>query len=134
MVRFSLTCDLEQLRLATEEIAEFARREDLVQQTQSLVELAIEELFVNFVNYGSNPAGLFSVEIEANGDQVVIEVRDNGDPYDLTQTEAVNVDAPLNDRQPGGLGLHLTRNISQQVEYRREDGWNVTRLQIHRKQ
>ena len=46
-------------------------------------------------------------------------------PPDLT--------GPLEGRNPGGLGIHLIRNMADRIEYRREDGQNRLRIETARR-
>ena len=41
----------------------------------------------------------------------------NVEPFDVTRAPEVDIDAPIAQRTPGGLGLHLIRRMADSVEY-----------------
>lgn len=100
-------------------VAEASARLGLPPETLPPLQLAIEELFTNMVKYGG--VRLEPVEIEIapcpGGVEVALTDHDVA-PFDLTQAPPVDTSRPLGEREPGGLGLHLTRHL---VEYLRYD-------------
>ena len=50
---------------------------------------------------------------------------DDGSAFDPREAPLPNLDAPLEERQAGGLGMHLVRETMDEIDYRREDGRNV---------
>ena len=52
-------------------------------------------------------------------------MEDDGAAFDPREAPLPDLDAPLDQRQAGGLGMHLVRATMDAVEYRREDGRNV---------
>ena len=43
-------------------------------------------------------------------------------PFDVTQPRNVDIEAPLEERRPGGLGLHLIQTMVDKLEYEYDDG------------
>ena len=82
------------------------------------VDLAVEELFTNMVKYGRGSSAAVQIELAATegGVQVTLVDRDV-DPFDVTQSPDVDIHAPIEQRTPGGLGLHLIRRLADSVEY-----------------
>ena len=56
---------------------------------------------------------------------VTATVVDDGEAFDPREAPPPDLDAPLEERQAGGLGMHLVRATMDEVDYRREDGRNV---------
>ncbi|WDP87732.1 MAG: ATP-binding protein [Desulfobacter sp.] len=66
------------------------------------------------------------VEDKKNGFE--IEIRDNGKKFNPLEMADPDVDAPLDERDPGGLGIFFVKQLSADVIYLREDNNNVLRL------
>lgn len=84
-------------------------------------DFTVEELLTNMVKYNADGRGELGVELERAGDEVVCTLTDPDCPrWDPTAAPEVDVDAPLDERRPGGLGLHLIRRMVDSVEYTHE--------------
>lgn len=104
--------------------------EDMVKS----LNLAIEECVANVINY-AYPKGIRGhVELTARvvDDVLTLVIKDHGAAFDPTQHTDVDVDAELDDRQVGGLGIYLARTIMDTMHYERTaDGYNVLTLTKH---
>ncbi|MCY4436180.1 MAG: ATP-binding protein [Chloroflexi bacterium] len=90
------------------------------------VNLALEELVINVMNYGHD-GGLHEIDITLTSDEdsLTIEIVDDGRPFDpLHDAPKPDVNAELEDRDIGGLGIHFVRKMMDDVRYRREEGKN----------
>ncbi len=101
---------------------EIMAKQNLPDGVRFPVHLAMEELFVNMVHY--NPTVTTDIEVAVSvGDTVTVSLVDNGGAeFDVTAKRAVDVDAPLEERKPGGLGVHLVQNLVDTLEYTYQDG------------
>ena len=86
------------------------------------VHLAMEELFVNMVHY--NPTVTTDIEVTVSvDDKVTVSLVDNGGTrFDVTVKRDVDTESPLEERKPGGLGVHLVQNLVDTLEYQYQDG------------
>ena len=82
------------------------------------LDLALEELFTNMVKYSPGGAERIDVDIAtlAGGIEVVLTDYDV-DFFDVTRAPDANVELPIEQRRPGGLGLHLVRRMLDSLEY-----------------
>ena len=56
---------------------------------------------------------------------LTLVIKDHGAPFDPTQQTEVDIDAELDERPIGGLGIHLVKTIMDTVAYQRtDDGYN----------
>jgi anti-sigma regulatory factor (Ser/Thr protein kinase) len=93
------------------------------------VHLAMEELFVNMVRYYPDNDNAIQLDVDANDGKVTVTMTDyNVDPFDVTQSRDVDVDAPLDERTPGGLGLHLIQTMVDNLQYDWEDRRSTIRF------
>jgi anti-sigma regulatory factor (Ser/Thr protein kinase) len=88
------------------------------------VHLAMEELFVNMVKYNPGVETDIAVEVTVTSTQkvTVTLIDDGGVEFDVTAARKVDIDAPLEERTPGGLGIHLIQNLADELEYTYKDG------------
>jgi serine/threonine-protein kinase RsbW len=96
------------------------------------VALAVEELVTNLGTHGNCRHQLARIKLVVEPAQVKGEITDNGPPFDPRQVADPNINAPLEDRPVGGLGLYLVRRLSRTFDYKRRDGRNVTTFSIAR--
>jgi anti-anti-sigma factor len=82
------------------------------------VDLALEELFTNVVKYAKGTQSTVRIDIGKvpNGVEVTLTDRDV-DFFDVTRTADVDISAPIEQRTPGGLGLHLIKKMVDFFEY-----------------
>ncbi|HXR36138.1 MAG TPA: ATP-binding protein [Candidatus Binataceae bacterium] len=115
----------ELARLAAE-TARFCREHGLDGDVEFDLNLALEELFTNVVRHGGceGMAEAARVRFEMLADGVGIEFADRGAPFDPLAAPTPDLEAPLENRRPGGLGIHLVRQIMRDLRYDRADGWN----------
>ena len=84
--------------------------------------LVIEELGLNVINHAYHgDSGEFEIIIASEDDALTIEFIDNGPPFNmLTDAPIPDVDAPVEERPIGGLGIHLVKTMMDELDYRRE--------------
>ena len=93
--------------------------------------LALEEAVANVINHGLPglpPPHRVLVRLEIGADAVAAEVVDNGKPFDPTAAAPPDLSRPLEERQPGGLGIPLIRGLMDRVAYRRVGNSNILHL------
>jgi anti-sigma regulatory factor (Ser/Thr protein kinase) len=92
--------------------------------------LAIEEHLTNILSYGYEPGATPHVVIrmETDAEWLRVQVEDNGKPYDPLATPPVDTSIPLEEKPIGGLGVHLMRQVMDELSFAREAGKNVIRM------
>ena len=98
--------------------------------------LAIEEAATNIVSYaftGMPAPHRLRVRLDIDGERCVAELTDNGHPFDPSAAPPPDLAGSIDERDPGGLGIHLLRQMADRVEYRREGGENRLRIETFRR-
>jgi serine/threonine-protein kinase RsbW len=109
------------------EIYEFAEgilaANDVADAARFSVHLALEELFVNMVKYNPDVVGDIDIDVSVADNTVKVTLTEYGVPeFDVTLPKKVDIDAPLEQRTPGGLGVYLIQNLADALEYEYGDG------------
>lgn len=82
------------------------------------VDLILEELFTNMVKYARGGEPEITIGLESRDGRVIIRLVDRDvEPFDVTQAPEPDLDAPLEERPIGGLGLHLVRQMAENLTY-----------------
>jgi serine/threonine-protein kinase RsbW len=95
------------------------------------LELAVEEAVVNICSYAyEKPPGEVVVRTRSIADTFVVELVDDGVPFDPLAKTDPDLPDNLDSRVVGGLGILLIRRVMDEVRYRRENGRNVLTLMV----
>ena len=87
------------------------------------IRLVVEELFTNLVKYNRRTVTDISIMIDKKQKQLILTMTDHGaEDFDITKTKEVDITKPLDERTPGGLGIHLVKKMADALEYRYSDG------------
>jgi len=80
--------------------------------------MTIEELFTNMVKYNPTGRGPIGLEVICTADAVTCELSDpDSECFDMTRLPDVDIQQPVEQRHPGGLGIHLIRRLVDSIEY-----------------
>ena len=98
--------------------------------TAMKLNLAIEEAVVNVMNYAypQGTVGDINIEAQADDEQLAFIISDSGSPFDPTAQQEADITLSAEERPIGGLGIHLVRQIMDDVAYERKDNYNILTL------
>ncbi len=123
-VQLKIAPSHDQLELIPGVLEELAERDNWPPDLVFKLNLVLEELGVNIVNY-SGATGDIEILLVSDAERVTVEISDDGRPFNpLVDLETPDISAPLGDRPIGGLGVHLVRTMMDEMRYSREDGKN----------
>ena len=93
------------------------------------INLAVEELFTNMVKYNPGKAGDIVIRLGREDNQLRVDLIDiESKPFDITKTPEVDTGKPLDDRNPGGLGIHLVKKMMDNILYDYSNGTSTITL------
>ena len=97
---------------------------------QQQICIAVEELFVNIVNYAyPDSAGPADLEVRKLPEQVIeVVIRDSGVPFDPLNRQDPDITLMAEDRPIGGLGIYMVKKCIDEVTYHYENGQNILTL------
>ena len=106
--------------------------EGLAEDLTFKLTLALEEAVANVTTHafpGLPPPHSIKVRLDITARSVSAEIIDNGRPFDPTAAPGPDLSLPLEERDPGGLGILLMCEMMDRVHYRRDSGNNILRLE-----
>ena len=124
---FELDGKLSELGRLVEQVDQFCLAAGLESAAAFELNLVLEELFINAVRHGGCEGMKSAVEVRfrlLEGGAVAVEYGDRGVPFDPTAMAEPDLAAPLAERRPGGLGIHLVRQTMRDLQYVRAGEWN----------
>ena len=94
------------------------------------VQLTLDELATNVINHGYGESGYsFQITVKSKPEAVQIELVDEARPFDpLQNAPHPAIDAGVQERKVGGLGVYIVKELMDELEYRRENGKNCLTL------
>jgi serine/threonine-protein kinase RsbW len=126
-ISFEIQNNLVELDRVCTFVTSVAEQLALTPKTEMHLHLAIEEMFTNIVSYGFPDNGEHRVRISITHEAgcITICIEDEGVPFDPTLAAEPDTKSPVEDRDIGGLGIHLCKKLMDNIEYRREGNKNI---------
>lgn len=122
--------DISEIKRLAAFIDEIAEELSLPMDLVFNLNLVLEEAVSNVILYAYPKRIANDISLTANlsANNLVFTLTDSGEPFDPTQAPDADISLSAEERQIGGLGIFLIRNIMNKVEYQRIDGKNVFTL------
>ncbi len=96
--------------------------EQLPDATAFAIDLATEELFTNLVRHNRASSPSIEVGLCRSADEIRLELEDRDvDAFDPELLPEVDPTLPLEDREPGGLGVYLVQSCFDELKYQYAD-------------
>ena len=123
----TLRNDIRQITLLPGFLEDVTRGMNLAPGVLAQLNLALEEAVANVISYAypEGTEGTVDIDARLQGNDLSLVISDSGSAFDPTAREAVDISAGVDERPIGGLGIHLIREIMDQVSYERRDGKNI---------
>ena len=110
--------NFDELREIVALTEQFFAEHDIDPALRYVVDLAVEELFVNMVTYNTESNRDILIEMSPHEHGIEVSLTDyDVKRFDPRDVRPLDVDAPLEDRTPGGLGLYLILKMVDSIHY-----------------
>jgi len=131
-IRTNIPPEPAELTRLCQEVGAFLAEEAVPKAAAYAIELVLEELIANVISYAYDDAKTHEVGVRVALEQGygVVQIEDDGRPFDPRDVPEADVREPLEDRAVGGLGLHLVRRMVESMDYRRAGGKNCVEVRI----
>ena len=123
---------LESLHVLLEFVTSCAERRGVGQARIREIELVMEELLVNIFNYAypDRPGDVEMVCRLDDAGSLLVEIADEGIPFNILTREDPDHEAGIEERNIGGLGIFFVKRFIRDIRYRREGGRNILTLTV----
>lgn len=123
---------LEDLEFVDAAVDQVADKSDWTPKLVDQIKLVLEELIVNVIRHGHDDSEkLHDIHVSVSSDDslITLELEDHGKPFDLLKDAPdSDTESDIKDRAPGGLGVYLVMQLTDEVTYRRENNMNKLKL------
>lgn len=111
----------------------FFARHALTHDAVEGIEVALDEILSNVTGYAFRDGNAHEILVMLRVDvtELLIEIRDDGIPFDPLGIPRPDLSADIEARQVGGLGMHFVHTVLDEIGYQRKNGWNV--LTLHKR-
>ena len=118
---------ISELERVNQFVGEIGDELGLDMELQMNLNLVMEEMVSNVIFYAYPQGTEAEIELvaESDGKEVTFVLSDSGKEFDPTMKEAVNTDINPAERDIGGMGIFIVKNIMNKVTYQRLKGKNL---------
>jgi anti-sigma regulatory factor (Ser/Thr protein kinase) len=129
-MRIELENNLSEMASAMAALETFSNSFGLEQTATQAAELVLDELLSNIIRYGmaESRAARIILDLDIVGDSLRIGISDGGIPFNPFDRAPPDLDLPLEEREPGGLGIYLVKKFMDEYDYQYLDHRNVVTL------
>ena len=119
--------DLAEIEQLAEKIETFGKSRGISVALINNINLSLDELITNTINYGYRDEleHQIKIDLQLSEMEAVVELRDDGLPFNPLERPDPDINKELDDREIGGLGIYLVRQLMDQVEYQRRGEENI---------
>ena len=98
------------------------------------ISLALEEMITNIIKYGYDDTAEHTIHVHLAVNDVQIEaaIEDDGHPFNPLEAGTPDLQQSIAERQIGGLGIHLVRQMCDELAYARLNERNILTLRVAR--
>ena len=129
-MRIELNNSLDEIPTAMTALRGFTDSSAVDDATRQAAVLVLDELLTNIISYGlKGPRhDPIILELDIVDEKLQIRITDDGTPFNPFDKPDPNLDTPLEQRQPGGLGIYLVKKYMDEYGYQYIDEHNVVSL------
>lgn len=101
---------------------------NLAEKTKRQLLISADEIFTNIASYGyprGDGVARVITEFDIDDQILILTFIDNGVEFNPLETSEPDINAPLDERKIGGLGVFMVKKLMDSAEYRRENDCNI---------
>ena len=124
---------LEDIQIVRDNFEEFAQLATLEQSFVLKMSIVLDELIANVVRYAfqDDHDHLIYLEFVVTHSSFYLTIEDDGVPFDPFNQNPPDTGKSLEERDIGGLGIHIVKSLMDNYSYERLENNNVVMLEKH---
>ncbi|RNI26023.1 ATP-binding protein [Rufibacter latericius] len=128
--KIRVSCDRKNLKVIRAFVTDTLAPAHLSEIILNQIILAVDEICANLIIHSNKEDSRknLCLTIFYNTQEIVIELEDNGIPFDQSNYKKPNILAKIKDGEKGGVGVALVNRIMDKVEYSVQDSGNICRM------
>jgi len=132
ILQLNLKHDLAEMGRVADSIEAHGAMHDWPSKWVFNVNLSLDELITNIINYGPKDVSSredITLMLGVVNGKLITTVIDDGAAFDpFNDANSPSLDAPLEEREIGGLGIYFVKSLVSETKYQRKDNKNHTTL------
>ena len=120
--------ELSELPKVQEFIASELKNNGSTKDFINQINLVTEEIFSNICNYAYEKLGDCKVKLEFDNNLVDIIFEDSGKKFNPLEKEKPNINGSASERNVGGLGIYMSKNMMDNISYEYKDNKNILKI------
>ncbi len=122
--------NLSEINQLAAELDQFCDRENIPAKTGLELNLVLEEVVTNIISYAYTDTlpHRIRVRLHKENDRLHVVIEDDGREFNPLDVPPPEQSDEIDNLEPGGLGIHLMRKLTDEAAYKREKGRNILTL------
>ncbi|MBN1290613.1 MAG: ATP-binding protein [Candidatus Latescibacteria bacterium] len=121
--------DIKELNRLHNQLEKLAADWNIPGKPISHIDLALEELVTNIINYGYDKGNhIIIISFSFQNDVLSIQIQDYGKAFNPLNAPKPNIDDPAEKRDIGGLGIYLMKTLMDSIKYERINNSNILKM------
>jgi anti-sigma regulatory factor (Ser/Thr protein kinase) len=118
--------DLFEIKRMAEELEDWCHDQSISEDIAFQLDLVLDEMVSNVIRHGIKDSGqhIIEVNLHRDGQQLILEIEDDGIPFNPFDAPVPDITKSIEERRPGGLGVFLVRQMMDSLDYERRNGKN----------
>ena len=128
-LKINLTKNISDLNMLVTKLEKFFQENNTPSISMPMT-LILEELYTNTITHGASDGRDVFIEINLgiDKDELIMTYKDNGIPFNVLELPEPDLNASIENREVGGLGVHYVKALTDSVEYEYVEKHNVLKM------
>ncbi|MCX7181156.1 MAG: ATP-binding protein [Candidatus Methylopumilus sp.] len=128
-LKINLTKNISDLTILVTKLEQFFQENNTPSISMPMT-LILEELYTNTITHGASDGLDVFIEINLgiDKDELIMTYKDNGIPFNVLELPEPDLNASIENREVGGLGVHYVKALTDSVEYEYVEKHNVLKM------